>query len=78
MRTEITNKQIKSKYKNLAKNLHPDRFVKSDTNDEEKAEIEEKFKRVGKAFETLKGKFDLSDILDFPNLGDFLEGMLVF
>lgn len=42
--------------------------MKSDTNDEEKAEIEEKFKRVGKAFETLKGEAreEYDDFLDNP------------
>ncbi len=53
---EATDKEIKNAYKKLAKENHPDRFSSQDLSDGERKDLDIKFQRIAKAYETLKSE----------------------
>lgn len=55
--TDATSEDIRSAYKKLVKEVHPDRFSDSD----EKTKAEEAFKRLGVAFNTLRDPLQRKD-----------------
>ena len=69
---EATDKEIKKAYKGYAKDLHPDRFAKQDLSAEEKSEIEDRFRRIATAYETLKGIFFSKKLLHLAQKKEIL------
>ena len=57
---EATDKEIKNAYKKLAKENHPDRFSGQNLSNEEKKDLDLKFQRIAKAYETLKSNLPSS------------------
>ncbi|CAG5104445.1 Oidioi.mRNA.OKI2018_I69.chr1.g1257.t1.cds [Oikopleura dioica] len=58
---ESTDKEIKNAYKKLAKENHPDRFSGQNLSNEEKKDLDLKFQRIAKAYETLKSERETYD-----------------
>ena len=62
--------EIRKKYRKLAKEMHPDRFVGS--SEEEMKEVEQKFQKVAQAYEILsdedlRAKYDRGEDVENPN-----------
>ena len=51
---DVSDKDLKSAYRKLAKTWHPDKF--GDKSDKEKREAEEKFKEITEAYNVLSDK----------------------
>ena len=56
MPPEATEKEIKNAYKKLAKENHPDRFSGQDLSEQDRKDLDLRFQRIAKAYETLKSK----------------------